>query len=274
MNLARNCNTKIGDIEFFGTQVITPEIAEEMLKHNFVNRKINKNRVKGYAHDMKLLRWEKIVDGLAIQFDTDWNLLNGQHRLEAIRLSGIPQEMFIFKKNITANALSLPFDTGATRSLALLTKKTSNYIAMITCIMENSLPLNRCTPAMLSKFENSLTDEEMEVLEKIAYVNVKGFSAGIKVGFFLYYLQNKDKKEEILNLWNSSYTQDYENPKANAIRDFVSKRRAYGGGNSIRRQNLVQLYGILNDCHINTYRSDSYRQKTLELLSEWGKDRF
>ena len=50
MILQKNTNGKVGNVNYMGTMVITPEIANEMLKHNFVNRKINKERVHVYAH--------------------------------------------------------------------------------------------------------------------------------------------------------------------------------------------------------------------------------
>lgn len=270
MNLTKNTNTRIGDLEFYGTKVITPEIAEEMLKHNFVNRTINKRRVEGYARDMKLMRWENIVDGIALQFDMEWNLLNGQHRLEAIKMSGIPMEMYIFKKNISANAMSLPFDTGAVRTLAQITKKSTNYISLATFIIRNSTEIGaqKCSVAVLTNFENSLTEDELYVLETLGSTNSIGFSAGVKAGFYVYYLQNKDKKEEIVDIWKSAITQDFSMPLANAVRTYALKEKGYGGGNT-QQIKCANTYALLNG--LRTHNLDYKKRMVLNILSEWAK---
>lgn len=73
---------------------ITPEMAAEMLTHNIENnRKINDDRVRSYADDMKNGKW--MVTGQAIQFDENGTLIDGQHRLYAIVKAKTPVRMMV-----------------------------------------------------------------------------------------------------------------------------------------------------------------------------------
>jgi len=67
--------------------LITPAIAKEYLKRNTSNRPLSKRRVSEYAGVMKKGGWRE--DTLEIiKFDKTSRLIDGQHRLEAIVLSG------------------------------------------------------------------------------------------------------------------------------------------------------------------------------------------
>lgn len=62
-------------------ETITPLRAEDYLKKNTRNRTTVRARIKQYAKDMMQNEW--MVNGETIQFDTNGELLNGQHRLLA-----------------------------------------------------------------------------------------------------------------------------------------------------------------------------------------------
>lgn len=68
------------------TELITPEIAQEMLKHNTNNRPINWKKVEEYAEAMKKGEWKLHSQGII--FDPSGNLLTGQKRLWAVVYSG------------------------------------------------------------------------------------------------------------------------------------------------------------------------------------------
>lgn len=67
---------------------IDKHMAGIWLSRNSKNpRKINRNTVAAYAADMKAGKW--LLNGEAIVFDKDGNLLNGQHRLTAVYESDV-----------------------------------------------------------------------------------------------------------------------------------------------------------------------------------------
>lgn len=75
-------------------ETITPEIATEIIeKHNPRNRNISETTVDAYTTDMKNKRWTLTHQGLA--FDENGDLIDGQHRLWAIILSGCSIEFNI-----------------------------------------------------------------------------------------------------------------------------------------------------------------------------------
>lgn len=92
---------------------ITPEIAKELLKHNTGNRKINQANVKRIAEDM--IAGDYKLNGETIKIYEDGTLADGQHRLMACVLAGVPFETYIIK-GIKKDVLPT-IDAGKQRSL-------------------------------------------------------------------------------------------------------------------------------------------------------------
>src|SRR5678815_3587241 len=67
------------------TELITPEVAQEMLNHNKGNRPVNWNQVEQYAAMMKAGEFKLTAQGIVL--DKTGNLLTGQTRLWAVVLS-------------------------------------------------------------------------------------------------------------------------------------------------------------------------------------------
>ena len=77
-----------------GIQHITPSIATSMLLGNNNNRTLNKNHVSNLAKEMLSGRWK--VNGDTICFNGD-QLIDGQHRLQAIVESGIAIDTLVVR---------------------------------------------------------------------------------------------------------------------------------------------------------------------------------
>lgn len=94
------------------TEMVTPELAAHYLKRNVDNyRKISKAKAALYAEEMKAGKWQ--LNGEGIMFDETGRLKNGQHRLAAILIAGIPVEMTIIE-GVADNVMI--YDNGMTRS--------------------------------------------------------------------------------------------------------------------------------------------------------------
>jgi hypothetical protein len=65
---------------------ITPNIAADMLEQNTANRPLSEKHAKKLAREMELGRWQ--YNGDAIRFTKAGKLIDGQHRLAAVILSG------------------------------------------------------------------------------------------------------------------------------------------------------------------------------------------
>lgn len=74
--------------------LITPEMAKELLKNNAKNRKVKHHKVAEYAALMKAGKW-KSNTGEPIKVSINGNLLDGQHRLLAVIMCGIPIEFLV-----------------------------------------------------------------------------------------------------------------------------------------------------------------------------------
>jgi hypothetical protein len=74
--------------------MVTPKKAEEWLAKNGVNRPLSDSRVARYAEEMKKGNWH--CNGEPIIFTEDYTrLLEGQHRLSAVILSGCTVPMYV-----------------------------------------------------------------------------------------------------------------------------------------------------------------------------------
>lgn len=96
---------------------ITPAIAADWLeKSQTHNRNYSQAVINSYAATMKKGDWW--LNGEPIAFDKAGNLLNGHHRLEAVKLSGCTIESFVVR-GVEPRAIST-FDCGRNRTFGQL----------------------------------------------------------------------------------------------------------------------------------------------------------
>jgi len=125
---------------------ITPEVATEMLSRNPYNRPIRSKTVDMYADDMRRGAWEETSQ--AITFDKDGNLLDGQHRLNAVIRSGVAINALV----VSDMPRSGMYDAGLTRSTVdrLIMgggNITKSIISSMTCAACNFLIGIKNSPA-------------------------------------------------------------------------------------------------------------------------------
>jgi len=73
---------------------VSPEMAAELfMVNNTKNRGVSVGRIQGYAGDMVRGEWMENHQGIA--FYEDGHVADGQHRLAAIALSGVPQRLLV-----------------------------------------------------------------------------------------------------------------------------------------------------------------------------------
>lgn len=94
-------------------ETITPELATKYLSHNVHNRSIRKQEVEAYAREIK--RGTFVLTHQGIAFDSDGNLIDGQHRLMAIAMAGSPVQMMV-SRGVIPTALTV-VDRGASRTM-------------------------------------------------------------------------------------------------------------------------------------------------------------
>lgn len=94
---------------------ITPDMAKEMLARNMKNnRRLNHKQVKRYARIMKAGGWNLTHQGIA--FDDKGQLIDGQHRLEAIVMANVPIKMMATYGVEHVDGEAFTIDVGAKRT--------------------------------------------------------------------------------------------------------------------------------------------------------------
>lgn len=93
-------------------ETITPEMAKEYLTHNTANRTLRSKVLAYMVRDMKNGKWKLTHQGIA--FDNKGNLVDGQHRLTAIAMAGVPIQMMV-TRDVDDDAI-LNIDTGGPRT--------------------------------------------------------------------------------------------------------------------------------------------------------------
>lgn len=76
-------------------ELVTPAIAEKWLDANHKNRPMHPETVEKYARDFAQGAWT--LNGTTIKFAFDGTLIDGQHRLTACVLSGVPFTTFVVR---------------------------------------------------------------------------------------------------------------------------------------------------------------------------------
>ena len=114
------------------TERIDVDVAKAMMAKNPNNRNINKSYVKQLVRDMKRGTFQD--NGDTIRIDEDGNLLDGQHRLQAVIDSGIPIEGQIVVRGLKPEVFAT-IDSGRQRTnadrLAVLGIKNPRAISSI-----------------------------------------------------------------------------------------------------------------------------------------------
>lgn len=95
-------------------ELIDADLAASYLAENGANRKLMLTLAARYAKDMQTAQWFATHQGVC--FDQEGKLIDGQHRLEAIRLAGEPQWLLV-TRGLPAQSVEA-IDRGKARSIA------------------------------------------------------------------------------------------------------------------------------------------------------------
>lgn len=145
---------------------ITPQMAEEMLTHNIVNRPLALRRVHTYATDMKNGAWE--LNGESIRFNDKGELIDGQHRLSAIVEANIPIRIYVTKGVDSSVTL---FDRGKARNeadsliIGGMPKELANNSNIAICKLNYAIQLSNFNSVPFSFVKDFLTEYEEPLLQ-------------------------------------------------------------------------------------------------------------
>lgn len=133
-------------------KTITPEIAADFLSRNVRNRKLMQATVNSYAEQMRRGEWQLTPQG--ISFNEYNELLDGQHRLNAVIESNINVDMFVFY-NVPDIAFKV-LDTGNKRQAAqVFAMEGIKYPMEIAAGLKRYLVMKDSNENTLGKIRNS-----------------------------------------------------------------------------------------------------------------------
>lgn len=115
--------------------LVTPALATELLSRNLKNRRVRTRRVTAFIAILRAGRWESHHQGIAL--DVEGNLLDGQHRLMAIRDSGVSAWMNV-SRGVSRTAYHY-IDTHATRSVEDATGISGRVSGVANCLLRVAL---------------------------------------------------------------------------------------------------------------------------------------
>ena len=138
-----------------GIELVTPQFAQEALRHNGNNRNLSKVRVDLYKKDMKDGNWS--LNGESISFYDNGDLKDGQHRLMAIAESGLSQWMVVVRNIPTKVVIA---DRGRSRSTCHILEmagypsnlRQTNLIGAINMLYRCSVGRSQLTDSEISSF--------------------------------------------------------------------------------------------------------------------------
>lgn len=180
---------------------IGPEQAQFYLRKNVNNRPLSRFQVVKYATIMEQGRWQ--LNGEAIIIAGDGTLLDGQHRLAAIIMSGMTVECLVVEG--LPREVFATLGTGAKRNTgdiaAMLGCKNATWVAMTLSI------LYRLEVGLIDQTVSAPNDKIEELLQRYPEVEKvvadagasairKFFSIGLFAGFYIWLTLKHPKEAE------------------------------------------------------------------------------
>lgn len=152
-------NLKINTPMNFVTKLVTPEIAKEILENNTGNRKVTQNHVDFLASQMKNGQFS--MTGETIKISKTGNLIDGQHRLNAIIKSGVCLEL-AFCVGLEDEIFD-KIDTGRTRTASdILSVKGFSQVNELASAVRT---INRLEKKVKNEFSGTSQMSSHDILE-------------------------------------------------------------------------------------------------------------
>jgi hypothetical protein len=120
---------------------MTPELAAQMLSKNKGNRQLRKSMVVAYAADMIAGRWEYTHQAIAV--DQHGNLVDGQHRLNAVIMAKWSGTMLLATYSNSEETLRLPVDRGLLRATYDVLQKPRKHVECASRILTYTIAKGR-----------------------------------------------------------------------------------------------------------------------------------
>lgn len=218
---------------------VTPEMAKGWLEENLENnRKVKQSVVDKYSRDMRSGNWRLTHE--AIAFNTKGKLIDGQHRLWAVMLSGIAVQMLV-ANGVPDDAFD-HIDQGLSRSaLDIFKTQGRTWISKDDIAIARILRLGPEGTRGTSLSVDEIGSEVEKHKEAIEFVSSRvnkhrKLPAAVKAAIVAawYYERDKEELARFIAVLSSGITQHKKDKVVIILRDFLSQEGSRAGGNKIR----------------------------------------
>lgn len=246
---------------------VTPEMAALWLTRNGRNRRLDTATAQGLA--AAIGRGEFKFDGNAICWDRDNNLLNGQHRLQAVVLTGVSLP-FLVVRGLDPESQDV-MDTGRRRSLAdcLYIRGEKNSKSLATMLRGTYAYHLHGTPATAGRVASMTSSRGLDLLSRLPEMRDFAGGAPAPVGMtrsqgcllrFLFSQADADSAVEFFSLMDSGAGLADGHPVL-ALRDRLA--RVAGQRHPIHARTLYSW-------SIRCFNAFRYEEDVFRLISNWG----
>lgn len=194
----------------YETILITPELGKDILSNHNNYRRLNAKRVRVYMDSMVNGGWRL---SQPILFDENGKLCDGQHRIQAVIDSGIPQ-WFIIICGIPSESIS-SLDNGQPRTAnqVLMFERSDAYSRAAQIVRAIKLMPNHKFQVLLNSELPELWDKYYEYVSFVCTLiptKQKGFSkSGFNAALARSLMCNPSKREKIETLVREAMSGDF-----------------------------------------------------------------
>jgi hypothetical protein len=244
----------------FETVFVTPTMAEQWLERNHPdNRPVSWSRVEGLANDIREGNWKCTHQGIC--FNKDGLLVDGQHRLHAIKVAKKGAWLPVFH-NDQADFHD-PIDRGTQRSVATVTGLHSRETAACTLLYRMEIGnLSSNVPVSVAEVLATM-EHHADAMQRIDEVGVdkKSIIAGLRAACAWVMPINASKTADFLQKTVSGEMIKRGDP-AYAFRNWLSRNRPRGNEVVLAAINCLR-YHIQGKSISSVYTGDvGYRAST------------
>jgi hypothetical protein len=223
---------------------ITPDMARRWLEAaNTRNRTMSMPHCERMARDMRDGRWVLTHEGIA--FSSNGRLLDGQHRLQAIVMAGVPVDMFVWF-DVPAEAL-MTINSGRRRTLVdslTLSEQaedvTHQHIATLRAMLGGMGAAPTLTPHEAAAAYHQHRDAiDFAMIYLVARDGIRGIATGPTRGVVAraYYSADLDRLESFCRVLSTGMATHPDDAPAALL--FTYLLRSGGGGT----ERLADRYG-------------------------------
>ena len=224
-------------------RVMTKSLVDALLEMNTHNRKLKGTVLKAYERDIRAGHWMLTNQGIGVS--KDGVLLDGQHRLMALRESGYPHVKCVIVWGLDFDSQKVVDQQAKRQARDVLRLMYNASVAKSTPAICNVIArYNSESGTMEQKFRTVTVSEMLDIIEEhgenIEYIcelqNISYYAAPILAAGVIACAENPSKKEEIKTFLQSVEKNEglFRTMPAWHLRSYIECSKGQSGGSKVQ----------------------------------------